>query len=86
MFIAVAEAGDVGDFPFWDGCSLLARVEKAPKKTSKKLLFSRKKFGRRVAGYVRAPVVPQITKGSVPVGTLFGRQVESGKLRPRTCF
>lgn len=86
MFIAVAEAGDVGDFPFWDGCSLLARVEKAPKKTSKKLLFSRKKFGRRVAGYVRVPVVPQITKGSVPVGTLFGRQVESGKLRPRTCF
>ncbi|MDH0912030.1 hypothetical protein N5C66_23045 [Rhizobium pusense] len=86
MFIAVAEAGDVGDFPFWDRCSLLARVEKAPKKTSKKLLFSRKKFGRRVAGYVCDPVVPQITKVSVPVGTLFGRQVESGKLRPRTCF
>ena len=86
MFIAVAEAGDVGDFPFWDGCSLLARVEKAPKKTSEKLLFSRKKFGRRVAGYVCAPVVPQITKGSVPVGTLFGRQVESGNLRLRTCF
>lgn len=27
------------DFPFWDGCFELVQVEKAAKKTSKKLLF-----------------------------------------------
>jgi len=42
MFIAVAEACDVGDFPFWDRCSLQARVEKAPKKTSKNCFFLEK--------------------------------------------
>jgi hypothetical protein len=43
------------DFPFWDGCFKPGQHEKAAKKTSKKLLFSWKKFWNgRFSGWLRA--------------------------------